>query len=339
MAKKKTDMFFDLKRKFVFNSVAMSTVVIVAAFVSIYIIVSVDLGNRKPGSENFEFQSSQEKSESTSENSSSSESQSLKKRVKDYLDDHMEEERTAALNTLLSTLIITGLALDLIILLFSIYQAEQSVRPVREAYESQRAFIANASHEIKTPLAVIQANLEAADIQDNRWIDNAQKKVDDLTALNNQLLSLARMDSLTPSAELETIDFGKTVSETADFYLPQIREKKAKLDIKIPKKPVNKKLNRAAFIQIINILIDNAVKYSKSKIDIIVSSNSVKITNDGTTINKSDLEHIFDRFYQTDKTSNGVGLGLSIAKTIAKTNHWKLSANSDEKTTTFTLIV
>ena len=91
-------------------------------------------------------------------------------------------------------------------------------------------------------------------------------------------------------------------------------------------------------MQILTILFDNAVKYCDKAIELNVKSRSISVKNDGATIPSEDLPHIFERFYQSDKSSEGVGLGLAIAQSLAEKNHWKLSASSSEKTgTIFTL--
>ena len=89
--------------------------------------------------------------------------------------------------------------------------------------------------------------------------------------------------------------------------------------------------------QILNILLDNAIKYSDKKINIEVNAHEITVKNDGTTIEKEKLAHLFERFYQVDKTKNGVGLGLAIANEVAEKNGWKLVADSDKKSTSFTL--
>ena len=89
----------------------------------------------------------------------------------------------------------------------------------------------------------------------------------------------------------------------------------------------------------IHNLIDNAIKYSGGKIWLSVSEKELKLKNDGATIPKENLKHVFDRFYQVDKSKQGVGLGLSIAKSLADKNSWKLSVSSDDKTTEFTLSI
>ena len=437
--KKSPDMFRDLKRHFVFNSMFASTVVLIAAFSAIYILVSQFMINRKPVSvditvEQFQpptaltspaptsesapennmqnnsratdqdessesapgntgaAQGSEKSSENATSESAPTENHAFNENIRDYLSARLSEERDASLKTLLETLIITGLILEALIFVISLYQAEQSIRPIRKAYKDQKAFIANASHEIKTPLAVIQANLEAADIHGNHWLDNVQEKVDDITDLNNQLLALARFDSIDQEVKKTNVNIFRLTKDTADFYIPKAREKgititvapEGKADkknrksaephdentkshnesieaqrkdmrphnestksqptnspenapVKTDAPTIKKHLDRSTLKQLLNILIDNAVKYGKSEIKITVSSSAIKITNDGATIAKEDLKTVFERFYQTDKSSSGVGLGLAIAKSLADRNGWKLSAASDETTTTFTV--
>lgn len=314
MKKEEPLMFKKLKRKFIGSTILASTVILIIAFSTVY-AVAYNASRSGPPKEPFRFNVSDD--------------------VSNMFEERLEHERSAHLNTLLISLIVTGVALEVVIAIFAFIHAEASIKPVRDAYEAQKNFIANASHEIKTPLAIIQANLEAADIKGNHFIDNAAKKAEDLAVLNNQLLSLARMESNADEVKLEKINLKDTVTETANFYLPKL--KKATLKINVEKGRLEKTLNRAEFVQLLNILIDNAVKYCDKKITILVSEKSVAIKNDGATIPAEDLAHIFDRFYQTDKTKSGVGLGLAIGKTIAEHNKWELKADSGKKSTTFTI--
>ena len=325
---KNRDLFYDLKRKFVLNSVFASTLVLVVALASIYFLISNYILSRPM---DFSFSNSQLPPEMTAEQLPSD---NLGHRVDDFLRIKMREDREASLDALMQTLVITGIGLEIVIVFFSIIQADKSVQPVREAYENQKAFIANASHEIKTPLAVIQANLEAADIKGNHWIDNVQKKVEDITELNNQLLMLARSEEIAPVKKTE-VDLMALVRETANFYEPRANQKGTKISITGNNK-TKKFVNEIGLKQLLNILIDNATKYSKSKVEITVSETEIRVRNDGKKIEPEKLTHIFERFYQTDKTSEGVGLGLAIAKSLANRNGWKISAKS-EKLTEFTL--
>jgi len=250
---------------------------------------------------------------------------------------HINEDRENALKTLLISLIITGVCVEFLVFILVLFLADQSIKPVKETYEAQKQFIANASHEIKTPLAVIQANLEASEITDNIWINNAAEKAEELAELNGQLLALARVEAGTnENDEKSEVELKALMKKLTTPLKPQIDKKGIKLTLK-GEETKKLSLNLSALKQILNILLDNAIKYSDKKITVSVSERKVIVKNDGTTIEKEKLPHLFERFYQVDKTKSGVGLGLAIASEVATKNGWKLSADSDNKSTSFIL--
>lgn len=297
----------------------ITTIVLVIAFSSIYFAAAESANHRHPAPNNSHIDYPED--------------------VSLIIEDRITVERRESLTSLLFTLLATGFFVELAALIAAIYFSERAVQPVQDAYNAQKTFIANASHEIKTPLAAIQANLEAADIQGNHWLDNVASEVEDLAALNQQLLTLARIDGdLQTKKETTDVNLKSYLDQLISPFTPRLDQKKIKLTVNTDhlhhqKTPIIK----ADFKQIFGILFDNAIKYGKHAISITLKDHSIAITNDGTTISAEGLTHIFDRFYQTDKSKNGVGLGLAIAKQVADSNHWRLSATSDQKTTTFTL--
>lgn len=343
-------MFNRLKLKFILTNTLTSAAVIIIAFSSIYLIVEGSAGRRiiepfrvgtgriiqaiSNAGQSLDGRQNQEQRPEPTTNLD--EEQFTEEELNKELNDRITADREATLGGLLISLIVTGVAMEAVIVLISFYLAEQSIRPVREAYNAQKAFVANASHEIKTPLAVIQANLEAADIKGNKWINNAERKTEELAALNNQLLTLARMDLVEEKTKEKLEDLSVITTDTINFYIPQIKSKKINLKTTI-QEDIATRVNSESYSQILNILIDNAIKYCKNTIEITLDAHTFQIKNDGTTIQKKELKHIFDRFYQIDKTKNGVGLGLSIAKQVADKNNWNLKAKSDDKSTTFIL--
>lgn len=314
-------MFKHLRNRIIVINMLTTTVVLFSAFSAIYFNARIAHGPEIPEAE-----------------ISKIETESDNQRVTEYVVKKVNDDRRNNLNSLLFSLVVSGLAIEVIIFLVSLYLASEAIKPVRETYEAQKDFIANASHEIKTPLAAISANLEAADISDNHWIDNAIIKVDELTTLNNELLTLARADSIDQAKNEVEIDLPEFIDDMLAPYEPQIQKKHITLSVGRSglKKPVIK-INEPAFRQILNILIDNAIKYTNQKIVANLTDTSFIIKNDGTIIKSKDIDRIFDRFYQTDKNKAGVGLGLAIAKQVADKNHWRLSASSTDKYTTFTL--
>lgn len=306
-------MFKKLRNKLVFINLGITTIVIVIVFGMIYAMATGAANRRPPMPEQISVQTVSSEYEVD---------------VEKIVSFTIKEEKEAAARDLLVSLIISGVMIEVAVLLVSYFLAEQAIKPVREAYESQKIFIANASHEIKTPLAAISANLEAADITGNKWIDNIERETEKLTALNSELLTLARTDLVT-SRPVESTNVAKILNDVVESYKPRLGQKKITQKISISKNIV---INRGDLEQLIGIILDNAMKYSKSKIIIEADEHSISISNDGVTISNKDLPRVFDRFYQVDKSADGVGLGLSIAKSLADRNNWKLAAENGKLT-------
>ena len=306
-------MFRKLRNKLIFINLGITSLVVVIVFTVIYISSTRIADNRPPmpSDNRLEFEFSQD--------------------VEDFVEMSITVERQTAARDLLITLIISGVAIEIMVAFISYFLAEEAIKPVREAYEAQKVFIANASHEIKTPLAAIAANLEAADIKNNRWISNVEKETAKLTALNGELLTLARTD-LVNTVNMEEVDLGAVLNREIKTFEPRLNRIDFKKNIPTGEKI---KINVADLIQIFNILLDNAIKYCDKKISVNLAGRELVVKNDGTVISEKDLAHIFDRFYQADKSAGGVGLGLSIAKTLADRNNWKISVKSTDNETEF----
>lgn len=302
-------MFRKLRNRLILINFGISTVVILITFTAIYITSTRSADMRPPMM-----------------------SVSIDSEASKLFDAWIRSEREAAARNLLLSLIVSGIGIELAVVFISYYLAEEAIKPVREAYESQKVFIANASHEIKTPLAAISANLEAADIKNNHWIDNVAMETEKLTALNSELLTLARTD-LVNTVTSEEVNVKELVEKQLKSFEPRMNDIKFRKELNVSDKV---KVNASDFSQLLGILMDNAIKYSDKKITLTLEDHVLKVTNDGATISKDALPHVFDRFYQADKNSEGVGLGLSIAKSLADRNHWNLSVKSNNNTT-FTL--
>lgn len=305
-------MFKKLRNKFAFTIIIISSVIIFLSFLLVYTLAANSAESRNPFPKN---------------------SPEYTKEVKTIIDEHIHGERKEYLKALSTSLILTGTTLEVIIAIISFILADKYIEPVKKAYESQKTFIANASHEIKTPIAAIQANLEAADIKDNHWINNIEFETEKIAKLNTELLTLAKNDMVIQKTTPQEVEIKKLVEENIEKIKPRLNKKKLTFSGKKQKAKIAKK----DFEQVINILLDNAIKYSDKSIKINLSDKKIEISNDGKTISEDEIQKIFERFYQTDKSSEGVGLGLAIAKTISDRNGWQISAESSKNTTTFKL--
>jgi len=222
--------------------------------------------------------------------------------------------------------------------------AGQAVKPMEEAWEKQRRFITDASHELKTPLSVINANCgvlyankeEPVDEQ-IKWVDSISRATDRMTGLIGSMLSLANIDD--KQLKLQSISFN-----LSEEFFEVINEPEAVLlekDICVTKTiqpDINIESDKEQVRKILTILTDNAVKYTPHGGEIIAGIKKEKhkiictIRNSGEGISPEELPNIFDRFYRGDPArsseNTGYGLGLSIAKAISDQLGIKLTASA-----------
>ena len=224
--------------------------------------------------------------------------------------------------------------------------AGRIVRPVAESYEKQKRFITDAGHEIKTPLAIIKANIDLMDMElDKKRVDKAELKenlgdingqVDRLKDLTNDLVYLSRMEE-GDSLVMTEVPLSDIVSETAASFGPLAEEQgktiEAKIEPMISVQGSTKELEK-----LLSIVLENAVKYSSDpQIDVSLRKDGrnavleVRNQTEGELTNES-LSHVFERFYRTDSSRNsatgGHGIGLSMASAIVKAHGGKISAHT-----------
>lgn len=250
----------------------------------------------------------------------------------------IKNDRKEGNNRLLVTLLSVGFFIEVMVFWISYYMSEKIVAPVRDSYDKQKMFIANASHELKTPLAVIEANMEALEVDKGSegWKENIETEITHANKLVLDLLQLARMDAGSVSkSPTEKIDLKSVINEQVEIFKPKFS---GKITFNCGTKDTEFDISKQDFLQVLDILLDNATKYGEKKIRVQLNGDGLAISNDGATVAKEDLEKIFDRFYQTDKTHEGSGLGLSIAKAICEQNEWKISCESDKGITKFNLV-
>ena len=221
------------------------------------------------------------------------------------------------------------------------------VKPVEESFEKQKQFVSDASHELKTPLAVIEANADVLQdkLGENKWITYIQNEVQSMDKLVNDLLTLSKMEN-SNDLNIQKFDLSKEVQMATSVFESMIYEKEIKLETNI-KEGIYFNGEKDDIKHIISIILDNAIKHTKSGDKIIVNTSKekndikIEIKNQGEPILKDEQEKIFERFYRVDKARNRTekryGLGLSIAKGIVDKYNGEINANSKDGFTIFTV--
>lgn len=235
-------------------------------------------------------------------------------------------------------------------LIISIFLARWVVRPTERAWNQQQQFVADASHELKTPLAVMMANnsilLSHADEtveSQRRWVESNQQEAHQILDLVNDMLFLARPENAERQQVRDTVDFSELVERNVLQFEAVCFERGIELAEDVA--PGVNVLGDANRLQrLASTLLDNACKYADSHVSVRLSKASgqvrLAVTNDGAVIPPEDLAHVFDRFYRVDKarvrSEGGVGLGLAIAQEVAHQHGGAITVTSSESAgTTF----
>jgi len=246
------------------------------------------------------------------------------------------------LESLVSTCLIVGCVSILVFFGLSILLARWMVRPVERAWAQQKQFVSDASHELKTPLAVIMSNAELlrspeqTDEQKAQFSDNIFVMSHQMRGLVEGLLELARADNGQVAKNFEKLDLSSLVSEAILPFEPVYFEKGLELKYRINPDIVVKG-NDAYLRQVVDILLDNAAKYTaKGIVELNLQRRGrqclLTVANPGKPIPADELEKVFERFYRSDEArtrTGSFGLGLPIAKSIVKEHRGKIWAISN----------
>ena len=232
----------------------------------------------------------------------------------------------------------------LVVLLVFFLAASRIIRPIAESYEKQKRFITDAGHELKTPLTIINANVDILEMElntdSNESLTDIRKQTKRLTALTNDLVYLARMEETEQTVPMVEFPVSETVRESAEPFRAraQAEGKHWECDI-LPMMTV--KGNDKAIRQLVSILLDNALKYSPAggtvALRLYCQGHAAVLTvynTCNTEITQAELDRVFDRFYRMDPSRNsdtgGHGIGLSIAKAIVHAHGGKISAAAED---------
>lgn len=258
------------------------------------------------------------------------------------------------LTNLIYTFLVVAAVMLVFIYLISRFFANKAIKPVKDSFEKQKQFIADASHELKTPLTVINTNVDvllsngdSGVSSQSKWLHYIKSEVERMTKLTNDLLYLAQLDYSDVKMIYSDFDFSETVESVILTMEAAIFENDISLEYKVePGLLIHG--NNEQVRQVVMILLDNAVKYSNSKgtVSLFLKRNgnnaALSVINTGEGITEEHIDKIFDRFYRTDKSrgrkSGGYGLGLPIARSIIEQHRGKISAKSIvNESTTFSI--
>lgn len=221
------------------------------------------------------------------------------------------------------------------------------LKPVEKSWQQQNRFVSDASHELRTPITVILANLNILSSKKDdliktqyQWIDNTKEEANRMKQLVDELLFLARSDDRQNKLVFSKIDLSELLLSRMLSFEALAFEKGIRLDYEIAD-GLYIIGHEGNVKQLLSILLDNAMKYCGDNGSVYLKAFSLKdrtyvlVKNSGDLIDAEDLKHIFERFYRTDKsrsrTEGGYGLGLAIAKTIVDNMHGKISVLSDKE--------
>ena len=242
------------------------------------------------------------------------------------------------------------------------YFAGRIVRPVAESYEKQKRFITDAGHEIKTPLAIIKANIDLMDMElENTKLNREDLKEDlgdindqvsRLTGLTNDLVYLSRMEEAENTLVMTEVPLSDIVSETVQSFEPLVKEQGKTISADIAPM-ISVQGSTKELEKLLSIVIENAVKYSPAadagsdadaEADSSTEPINVSLKKEGRSavievrneteneLTNESLAHVFERFYRMDESrssqTGGHGIGLSMASAIVKAHGGKISAHT-----------
>ena len=232
--------------------------------------------------------------------------------------------------------------------IISYYKSRWMIKPSEKAIKNQKIFVANISHDLKTPITIIRANADLIEneVKNKKSIKYIQQETEKLNHLVNEMLTLTRIDNTISKENFKSFNFGDSLFDVVLPFESIAYEKGIRFNINIDE--VTDYFGDESNIQkLAEILIDNAMSYTAKGgiVDVDAYENSkavtLSVTNTGEPISDEKKVEIFDRFYRASKsresTGNHYGLGLSIANTIVKKHNGKISIESKNGKNTFTV--
>ena len=235
--------------------------------------------------------------------------------------------------------------------------AKRAIAPTAMSIERQKQFVTDAGHELKTPLAIIQANTEALELfnGESKWTRNIKTQTVRLNGLMQNLLTLSRMDELSLQLEKKPFSLNTLVCEVwENFAEPAAGRKLTAQILGDDGREYRVLANRDTIAQLLSILFDNAVKYTPrgGRIEVnirsgadgvrLIQSNTVSEEEESSVLTE-DPDRLFERFYRTDsdrsRRKGGYGIGLSAARAIVGANNGSIKAAFGDGRIIFTVFL
>ena len=244
--------------------------------------------------------------------------------------------KTLLVVSLAATVVCIGL-ISVLIILFS----KKAMKPVAESYAKQKQFITDASHELKTPITVINTGMSVLEMEvgKQKWIDKTKAQCEKLKALVDSLVTLAKMDEEENTMCFLDFDVSAVVEETVASFTDYAATRSHKLQSDIAPGIIYKG-DEYAVRRLCSVLLDNAVKYADEGTPFIFLLRAarkgivIRCENACEMVDTQELDKLFDRFYRSDKSRNsatgGFGIGLSIAAGICEAHKGSIKAESDD---------
>lgn len=246
--------------------------------------------------------------------------------------------------------ILISIILEAVFVFISIMITKWVTDPIEDAFNKQKQFIYDASHELKTPIAIISGSLEAyqRNPEEQKWLKNIEEENNHMSKLVSNLLHLSKTENKDDITERKKQNLSKTILSSALSFEPILFENSITLKTQI-EESITYDFDKSQIQELMSILLDNARKYSHKNTEVLVGLTEAKddivvqVANTGAKIPDDQKEKIFDRFYRIDKSRNresdSCGLGLSIAKLIVSEYGGKIwvETSGDKNIFTFTL--
>jgi len=235
-----------------------------------------------------------------------------------------------------------------VVLLLIIILSKLVIKPLEIADAKQKRFITDASHELKTPLTVINSNLEIIEMEngESEWVSSSKKQIENLTSMTNQLVLLSRLNEYDNKLSIEKVDVNAIIENSSIAYIPLLKRKDIELTINSASESIIQS-DSNILSQLFNILFDNMYKYAMpgdANVTLEKNRNNLVIIfkNKYDTSIQIDPNSLFDRFYRGDAsrgTSKGFGIGLSLAKSLVDLLKGKISVSINNDTISFKIIL